>query len=854
MTPRKLTVTVCASITEPDALTVVSFPSFRDFATSLLSEKDENHVKPGDPIPPHGHKPLSLPLITPVAEWSDLYRLNENVTKMSRVFFADFDKVSPADFDAILESLEGTSALFFTTWNNYQPVKDGLACFRIVLELDRPYTPDEYPAVHSAVSSLFGGLIDDTTAKPSLGYFVPVVRPDDPETFVSELFDGAPLEVDVLLDMNTDTPVVPVPTAPTTTHHTTEKAMRGHISSAVFTATFRKRAKYRGTNEKRLQRVPISRCVVSLLDGTVPDALRPGLGARHDFMLSLAGALAAWWPEVSPEGLAEHLDGPGWALFVDGDEANHGIERFTGMIRDFQHKEHEFRNVRYVQALASAPMNKRTELITPEETQALEVALGGGGEDWRKCAVLQHKSAYFFMKEDGTYHSKMWTKDEVLLAARDRFAGFGEEVSIHYQNEEGERKMHTLGSFLQQYGTAVDDVWYDQTIAASKYTPGEASLALACAVPVVEPIYDQTINDFLEGVGGDIFLDMIAAMGRLDQMCPGMVMTGDGGSGKTLVAMALAMIWGSAPLRAEDAHSQYNATTMLRQPITLHDEKAGAAYEREGTSLVRKNLTERERWVEEKFMPKIRMIGYARLIFAANNTHILDTKENMSKADREAFAERLVHIEFGPEQVEYLKENLERTQKEWIGENKLASHFLWLIQNREIVNKGERFLVQAPRTALHDSIAGGSGVAAECMQWLLCYVENPSPMNNLAAPGVQLLPEKQELRVIAQSVFAHWNTYLEGSKVPNLSLIQKAVASISLDARCKIRATYSDGTTKYQSARSIDLDMLRARLDMHHLSLEDFNETLGFADDPTPPDEDEKVLRDTKHPNLRIIS
>ena len=481
-------------------------------------------------------------------------------------------------------------------------------------------------------------------------------------------------------------------------------------------------------------------------------------------------------------------------------------------------------------AILQSTGGERDHPITEEEIQALDQKYGPG---WPSLAVLQHQSAHWLLRPDGSYHIKMGKKEELMLAARDHFPIFGDCISMFYEDPRTEElRRHNYESFRMEYATALIEVQYDQALTETQYDPHKKKLAIACAAPQVKPVFHQSVQDWLLMIGGDVLVDMTAGMSRLTEMLPALVLTGGPGTGKTLYANGVGHIWGTDPNTAEDAHTRFNADQMTRQPITFHDEKAGDAYSNEGTSLVRRYTTQGERWIEAKYMPKVALLGYPRLIFAANNPHILDTQESMTSDDREAFAARLIHIHLDDEHATWCEKNLKRTQRDWIGKHHLSEHFYWLGLNWEIRNPGARFMVQGPRTQLHESLAGGAGTAAEVIQWLLSYLASPDRLDCTAGAPLELCSQKHHFRVTAHAILQHWEKYLKTPPPKATTDVQKALASLSHPGRAKVAVPIGQGKTRRVNAYSVDLEILRANLDRHHLTEEEFDRSLGITAAP----------------------
>jgi hypothetical protein len=368
------------------------------------------------------------------------------------------------------------------------------------------------------------------------------------------------------------------------------------------------------------------------------------------------------------------------------------------------------------------------------------------------------------MTPDGTYKDRAYTRTEFHGASRDLLAPF-KDIRLSTEDSKGNVKDKSYDRILKEYSTAPTEIYYDATVEKPIYNTESKTLVLPACVPRVDPVYDQEIQTWLECLGGDLLVDMTAGMGRLGEMLPALILTGPKGSGKSLYAVACGQMYGCNPIDSAQAHSEFNGDQMLRQPVIFHDESPGAAYRKEGTTLIRRMVTQRERHFNEKYRIKARMVGFPRIIFAMNSVDSLMTQETMTPEDREAFAQRLVHIELAEEHTAWCEENQKMIADEWLKQNKLAKHFRWLVLNREIKNKGKRFLVEAPESLLHKSLAGLTEDASNLLHWILRYLENPAPIDSRGLP-VQVNREKAWLRINAQAVADGWDTYI---KTPPIS-------------------------------------------------------------------------------------
>jgi hypothetical protein len=543
---------------------------------------------------------------------------------------------------------------------------------------------------------------------------------------------------------------------------------------------------------------PTARNAVKILNDK--PSLPTGEGLRNNFLISLAGYLAHLYPDHKE--LSSIFDGKGWAYF--NSDGKYPIDHFESMIKRMQKKHAAELLEEQRQQIAAATKGARDYPLTDEERRDL---LEQYGEDWHRLAILIHNKDLYFLKPDGTYDQDPIIKDNVFVAARDRLAVFGSEIEFAWQSPSG-LKEKNLRHFLNDYATVIRDVVFDLKIDDGYYDTDIGILFLPAGAPRVEPRYCEDVQQWLEHFD-DHLIDYIAAVPQFDKMLPALVLTGVGGSGKTILAKGLGMMFGSDPLDAEVAFSTFNGSALIKQPIILMDEKVNNAYRKEGTTLIRRFLTCSSRRLDEKYRSRINLEGFPRLIIAANNLEVLSTDEEMSKDDREAFAERLIHIDLSPGK-DYLDQ--QPIHARWLLEQRLAGHLLWLAENREIQHLGRRFYVASNHTRLHDGLASKSGCAADVAYWLLSFVSNPKPARHLP---IQF--EKSKLRVNSAALVEGWEIYLRHHKSPAPSQISRAIKSLA-KSRQKIT---TNGTGKRVDAYEIDPLLLRSANDTYRI-LEDF--------------------------------
>jgi hypothetical protein len=759
----EITVSTCP-VYEPGRVTQDTFEDFDDLAAALHGALQPYEAKD------------QAPLLVPVAEWSTPYRKKENVRTMARVFVADFDDLSDEQADETLAALKGLSCVLYTTWGS----KPG-HCFRAVIELDRAYPVAEHAHVFATMQSLVPH-IDPACKNPDRGYYMPVVRPGREDDAFVESWAGQPVR---LTELETAPPAAVLEV----------RAADPEIVATALEAWTRQRT---DTTKKLYARWALA----LLQDAPKARQVPAGKGQRYKFLVGLAGYLARSFPLT--DGIPELFDTAAWEVYVNPD-GKYPVEWLARRLGDFQDKERERleeaaaeKAERIRQQILSATGGERETQCTEEEWNALQAAFAGRAQ---KHLVLQFDRLFFFLRPDGTYDGgRAWKQNELVAAMRDAFAVWPEPiVEWWYEGSDGRVRVKNERKLREDYSTAARHMVFDVTADRTYYKDGE--LIVASAKPVVGAVYHTDIQEFILRAGGELLVDACAGLQRLDYPMPVLVMTGAPRTGKTLLAHGHSAVRGGHHMKLEQIagdHGRFNIE-LRNNPFLVQDEAAGEVYRRQGTSILREGTITNERYLEQKHVDRVKMRGYVRYIFCANNPHILDTAEGMNADDRAAFAERILHVHFPDEMQAYCDAIQPKIEAEWLKQGRLAEHLLWLGHNWDIKHGGERFLVRGPRTDLHEGLAGGGGGTGDMLYFLLSYLAKPK-----LAPLLPAEVRDGRLRVHAASIAKQWRKYCE-SYPPSPNSVTKAVQSIAANRRQRMQFKGKDYNV-YQ----IDVDELRA--------------------------------------------
>jgi len=784
-------ITINESVKKPGNLTVYEIPDMATLESELRNAYTETEDK------------TDSDLLVPVAEWRQLYRKADNIERLSRLFAVDLDRITQDQLIIAQNALDSVSCIFYTTHSHLTPRKDGLLCYRVLIELDREYNVADYPLVWHAINRRLGDQIDPATLDhPELGYYLPSAPPSYGHYADLVRNDGTPLHVD---DLVSEARALGVEQRRPKTYATPPEKNGTPPNIQALKAQISVWLKSRHTDTANL---------AGYAKAIIEDkhSIPVGEGRRNTDLFALAGLIGRQWPYADPGAIAELFKGVGWD-YVSPDQ-KYPLEVFAGMIsrgQDYALEQAAEERVAVVQDMTAG---RRSDTLTNDELERIIEIYGGR---WQQHLVaVRHRDCYL-LQTDGRYAHYPHPKENLFLACRDRFAVFGDWVEYDYIDSKGATRPKSLTMFLEEYGTAVENTVYDWTRSGRIWDPLSSTIYLEAPQPKVEPVGSEEIQDWLDHLD-PIFCDMLSQMPYHDRMLPILILTGDKSCGKTMIANGIGQIYSDSPSDADKAFGEYNASVLKQNPILFADEKAPVLYRTVGTTLFRRFVTTRVHRLNEKFQSMIELHGFLRLIIAGNSTGLLNTEEDMSSTDRDAFAERLVHVDLTPGK-EYLERiGKKRIHEEWLGNRALAKHILYLVEHWEVRNPGRRLAVEQPLTKFHEALASHSGTTQNVLCWLLHYLDDPAA---IATKNLPVQISKGELRCNAKAIVQGWDTYMSGYLKPPEGATGAALAALSSRGRQRL-----DTARGRAHAYAVDRRQLEAANEIYNIVF-DLDEKLG---------------------------
>jgi len=453
---------------------------------------------------------------------------------------------------------------------------------------------------------------------------------------------------------------------------------------------------------------------------------------------------------------------------------------------------------------------------TPQEFAELEQR-----EVHPKGWILQQESgAYVFTKKHGYVYFRGQGAAK-NAAAQNLLPAHPYGLRTERLDKSGDFKVMPLDDLVQAFGSVPDSTVGSLVEQCTRYSSATRTLTIAeCPIRELKPLRNERIAEWLLLLGGDKprqLLDWIAWVTYLDRSCAMLVIAGDTGVGKSLLANGIAKLWQkkkeATPL--EDALSAFN-NTLARCPLLLADESVPK--DRDGKHRfdeLRKLVSKNSFVLNEKHVTKRDVEGSVRIIVAVNSLSLLvgDTPENQQEL--QATLERIVHITPDPRAVSYLKE-LRESGQQW-DDDAIAQHALYLRDERPLPANPPRFLFEpdnGSQVHLASALVSSSALYGAIAYWLIAFLREPRKLyEGITSPHDPVWCVKvtnNGFFATPNAVQIRWHVY--GDKRPWAKSIQSAWVGFA-----KARTTV-DTPTKPRHTDRIDLDRLIAYTEEHAIA------------------------------------
>ena len=400
-----------------------------------------------------------------------------------------------------------------------------------------------------------------------------------------------------------------------------------------------------------------------------------------------------------------------------------------------------------------------------------------------KLWIIAHKKYYYLLTNNG--YSSAITREETPIAFRDELARA--PIVFTATNAKGKEIDISFNSVLKKHATRAESVSTSLLEQASYFDLKErVFVEAACPIRNIVPAYDEKIQTWLELLGGaykDKLLDWVASITQLDRPTCAVYFAGVKGAGKTMFAEGLAKLWtpGGTTKIDQMLDSNFNGS-IVRCPVVLADEHIPSKNRAKISADIRALIGTTEFSLKRKYLPDTTIKGAVRVILAANNDHLLDTKEDLTLQDQRAYAERVLIIRVDDVPAEYLR-SLKSYQGTtgWVhGKHKIAAHALWLRENRK-VESCARWLVEGVAEDLHERLAVSSGIAGSIVEWFARYLDSPEKVQHVPNQRPKIIIGNGRILIQTQFVSDNWLQYIATEKTPTLTSLGRVLRTLADD-------------------------------------------------------------------------
>ena len=282
----------------------------------------------------------------------------------------------------------------------------------------------------------------------------------------------------------------------------------------------------------------------------------------------------------------------------------------------------------------------------------------------------------------------------------------------------------TFAEAYQRVGARVSRVVYELGAERDMYDPVDTTLYLACGrSAAVTPTFHRDVADWLEALvtterAHGRLLDWLCSAWDLRHPTAALYLEGAGSTGKSMLAQGLQRCWGTGITTYADVVLGSYSAGIIRQPIVWLDERAPEDHHGRGTAAFRSLIGNRSHPYTEKYQPSGTIVGCPRLIVTSNTDDALRFgREDLVRADLEAIAIRILHLDVDSRAAEYLAK-IDTTG--WVETEdgkpgKICEHLAWLRDNHVITRLGKRFLVEGEVGAWLRRQSTQSGLAQDVL-------------------------------------------------------------------------------------------------------------------------------------------
>lgn len=361
----------------------------------------------------------------------------------------------------------------------------------------------------------------------------------------------------------------------------------------------------------------------------------------------------------------------------------------------------------------------------------------------------------------------------------------------------------------------------------------------ACSVrPDLEPRYSERVARWLALLGGphhEDLLNWLALYPDLSRPLCALYVQGEKGTGKGVLARALASLFGAEPVDYGILGERFQSP-LLASPLLFADESVQLGHFRagHGTSIFRTILGNGSHQVEEKGMDHVWVEGFVRVFVGANNTDALKIREDLSADDVAAIQERVGYLQVPKGAASEYIAGLSWDEVGVMIDREVPEHILYLEKTRELSPALRRSRFASWESSFARTVKldiGATRIVAEVLgRWF-------ERLQSLEDPDVGLFVKDGLLYVRTTQLGRVWKSVVDDSanKLPGSKAMSTALRALSPEGMDKPNGSVRMGDTVVR-AWAVDPDKVAAVMDELDADSDRFRAAFDLVapDEPAP--------------------
>lgn len=434
----------------------------------------------------------------------------------------------------------------------------------------------------------------------------------------------------------------------------------------------------------------------------------------------------------------------------------------------------ENENGRYIEALGQPK-------YTSEQVEAVAVAQGTDLETLKRRLIVAYQDKYYTLV-NGQYRLSPWDKHDLLMAFKQDLAPYGDLVQWRKALPTGATVPKTAQDLLLDYGTKVNAI-HATLIAQHSYIEGDTFVLATAPRRKWKAVDHPKIHDWIKSLGGThskAIGNFMAYATMHDRPCAALYLSGQHGTGKSMLAAGLAKLWQSSAVSPFASLGRFNYE-IAAQPLIFADEYDKTDRHTNLTGVMRLYISNDKHTIERKYMPTVTLHGYLRFLICANNDNLFaDHSDGNTRNDIEAIAARIYHVPASEEASHYLDRiGRWRETEKWVAGGQIAEYATYLAEQVGTPQLEGRFLNQGVQSSYHTNMLAAGPVSSQVQEALL---------NGIMKPTRGVLVGDGRVLVNAKSVYEAWPSLSDQPTPSSIKAISSTIKKFSQAEQVRVDA------------------------------------------------------------------